>query len=281
MANEENIRKLAAENAQIRADWLKNANEVAAAIPWVQKSQQWDVLCAQAFSATPSGFNLPDTERLLNRLVLENTYLKENQPNLPQVATFVQTGSAVAYSVGTEAASLLTGYAQNGANQIKVWANEHLQHFIQPLQEDPFILVICKKLDLLYPGLTKEFEDAMQTTRAVIAEVSIHSSAGIAMRNVLENLKGNMLYVARQRSRNVKLSKWEDAARIVAKGGPASFEANQLVAKEADWRQLQFETTGLAKNNSTMTPADLEAAYFRWLGLLHGVLSFIDFHDGT
>ena len=282
MANEVEIRKLASENAQLREDWLNHANEVAGAIPWVQKAMRWDVLCANAFGTTPSGYNLPNTERLHNQLVLENNYLKTNQPNLSQnTLSYAATGSAVGYSVGTEAASLLTGYAQNGTTEIKVWANEHLDHFAQPLHEDTFISIICKKLDLLYPGLTKEFEDAMKTTRSVIAGAAINSSAGVAMRNVLENLKGNMLHVARQRSGNKNMSKWEEAARGVAKGGSTSFEANQLVAKEADWKQLWDATTHLAKNNSKMTLADLEAAYYRWLGLVQIVLSFIELHDGT
>jgi len=33
MANEDDICKLAAENVQLRADWLKDANEIATAIP--------------------------------------------------------------------------------------------------------------------------------------------------------------------------------------------------------------------------------------------------------
>lgn len=281
MANEEDIQKLASENAQMYSDWLKRANEVAAVIPAVQKAMQWDFLCAQTFGATPAGQNLPNTERLFNQLAVENSYLKSNQPKLPEVMTFMGTGSALAYSVGTEAASLLSGYSQNGTTEIKAWATQSLGQFTQPLQEDVFITVISSKLDRLYGGLTKEFQDAMQTTRAVLAGASINSSAGIAMRNVLENLKGNMLNAARQRSGNKNLSKWEEAARAVAKGGATSFEANQLVAKEGDWRRLWEETTGLAKNNSKMTLADLEAAYFRWLGLLHSSLSFIELYDGV
>lgn len=282
MATEDEIRKLAEENAQMRADWLKVAREIAVNIPTVEKAMQWDVRCADAFRAAPSGHNLPNVERLQNQLVIENSYLKENQPNLPQaITTYAVTGSAVAYSVGTEAASLFSGYAQNGTTEVKVWAAEQLNQMAEPLQEDTFIAVISSKLDRLYPGLTKEFQEAMHTTRTVIAGAAIHSSAGIAMRNVLENLKGNMLYLARQRSGDQKLSKWEEASKAIAKHGPTSFEAGQLITKEAEWKQLQFDTTGLAKNNSKMTIADLEAAYFRWLGLLHSVLSFIELYDGA
>jgi hypothetical protein len=102
MANEEEIYRLAAENARIYAEWLKCANEVAAAIPVVKKSMQWDVLCAQAIKVSPSGYNLPNSENLLNQLSIENNYLKTSKPSLPQVTSFMQTGSAVAYSVGTE-----------------------------------------------------------------------------------------------------------------------------------------------------------------------------------
>jgi hypothetical protein len=281
MSNEGNIQKLAAENAQIYSDWLKQAIEVAAVIPAVQKSMQWSMLCAGTFGATPVGQNLPNTERLFNQLAVENSYLKKHQPKLPEVMTFMGTGSALAYSVGTEAASLLSGYAQNGTTEIKAWATQGLGQFAQPLQEDVFITVISSKLDRLYAGLTKEFQEAMQTTRTVLAGTSINSSAGIAMRNVLENLKGNILYLARQRSGNEKVSKWEDAARIIAKNGPASFEADQLVAKEVDWKQLQFDTTGLAKNNSKMSRSEVEATYFRWLGLLHSALTYIELYDGA
>lgn len=282
MATEDDIRKLAEENAQMRAGWLKTAKEIVVNIPVVEKAMQWDMRCAEAFRVAPTGYNLPNVERLQNQLVIENTYLKSSQPNLPQaVTTYAGTGSAIAYSVGTEAASLFSGYAQNGTTEIKAWATKQLNELVQPLQEDAFIAVISSKLDRLYQGLTKEFQDAMHTTRTVMAGAAIHSSAGIAMRNVLENLKGNMLYVARQRSGNQNLAKWEEASKAIAKNGPTSFEAYQLVAKEADWKQLQFDTTGLAKNNSTMTVADLEAAYFRWLGLLHSVLSFIELYDGA
>lgn len=282
MAIEDDIRKLAEENTRMRADWLTTAKEIAVNIPIVEKAMQWDMRCAEAFRSAPTGNNFPNVERLQNQLVIENTYLKGSQPNLPQaVTTYAATGSAIAYSVGTEAASLFSGYAQNGTTEVKVWATKQLTEIVEPLQEDTFIAVISSKLDRLYPGLTKEFQEAMHTTRTVIAGAAIHSSAGIAMRNVLENLKGNILYVARQRSGNQKLSKWEEASKVIAKNGPTSFEANQLVMKEADWKQLQFDTTGLAKNNSRMTMADLEAAYFRWLGLLHSVLSFIELYDGV
>lgn len=282
MPIEDDIRKLAQENAQMRADWLTTAKEIAVNIPVVEKAMQWDMRCAEAFRAVPTGYNLPNVERLQNQLVIENSYLKGSQPNLPKaVANYAGTGSAIAYSVGTEAASLFSGYAQNGNTEIKAWAAVQLNEMVQPLQEDAFIAVISNKLDRLYLGLTKEFQDAMHTTRTVIAGAAIHSSAGIAMRNVLENLKGNMIQVARQRSGNKNLSKWEESARIVAKVGATSFEANQLAAKETDWRQLWEETTKLAKNNSNMTIADLEAAYFRWLGLLHSSLSFIELYDGT
>lgn len=282
MANEDDICKLAAENVQLRADWLKDANEIATAIPYVQKAMQWDVLCVEAFRTKPTGQSLPNTERLQNLLVLENTYLKGNQPKLPQaIMTCAVTGSGVAYSVGTEAASLFLSCEQNGTTEVKVWATEQLSQFIEPLQEDTYIALICSKLDRLYPGSTKEFQDAMQTTRAVIAGASIDSSAGIAMRNVLESFNGNMRELGRKRSGNKNLSKWGDVARSVAKGGPTSFEANQLAAKEKDWKQLHDDTTKVAKNDAKLTPADLEAAYFRWLGLLHSALSFIELCDGS
>jgi len=279
MANEEEIRKLAAENAQIRADWLKGASEIVAGIPDVQKAMQWDVMCEEMIRSAPPGYVLLNTERLQSQLVVENYYLKNNLPKIDiKNTTYATSGSAVAYSVGTEAASLLSGVATNGTTEIKVWATKQLEYFVQPLQEDPFIATISSKIERLYPGLTKEFQDAMQTVRSVLA--GINSSAGIAMRNVLENLKGNMLYLARQRSGNQKIREWEEAARVVAKGGGASFESNLLVAKEADWKQMFFDTTGLAKNNSKMKAPDLEAAYFRWLGLVHSILVYIELNDG-
>lgn len=143
---------------------------------------------------------------------------------------------------------------------------------------------IRKKLATLYAGSEAEFDGSLSEYAKAIAGAVAPSSAGIAMRNVLETLNGNMLQLARAAAagKKVQVKSWTDAAVIVAKGAPTSPETNQLLAQKAVYDDLHdMKLTKIAKNDWQPNQSDWEALLAQFLGFLFGVLGLIDLKDGS
>lgn len=99
------------------------------------------------------------------------------------------------------------------------------------------------------------------------------------MRNVVDHLYGHLLNLARRRNTLKTKNKvlWRTLAPLVARHGPHSFEAKQLMAHATVNRDLKAKLSDLAKRRKDRpSPEELETAYSEYLAFLSSVLGWID-----
>lgn len=283
--NPEEIKKLADDICHRGESWLKNAKQVADAIPFVQKTVEFGGQFSQMFASTPPSASTLAWEPVAQALVQTEAVLGSDALQLGNSTLGAAvSGAAIISSAGTHATGLFTGATGSGDAQLQSWARQGLAAFEKLHSAEDNKAFIRKKLATLYAGSEAEFDGSLSEYAKAIAGAVAPSSAGIAMRNVLETLNGNMLQLARAAAagKKVQVKSWTDAAVIVAKGAPTSPETNQLLAQKAVYDDLHdMKLTKIAKNDWQPNQSDWEALLAQFLGFLFGVLGLIDLKDGS
>jgi len=283
MATEKEISELTDQIIQRGTDWIENVKSMNDAVPYVEKTLQLSREILSTFTSCPS--EIPPEKLEPVRCVLEQarSFLGTCMTVAPKgrLAQAI-SGSAFVSAAGTHITQLLNINATNGNASISVWATNHL-HSFEALQADDCTRTFIKnKLNTLYAGSEFEFEQSINTFLQVKQGIGLAAAAGIAMRNVLETLNGNLKELARSNLRKPNLDKWPDVVRAIARGGPASPQADQLVSQKSNYDDLWgAKLTKIAKNDWTPTTAEWNALYSQFMSFLYTTLALIDFKDET
>lgn len=137
-----------------------------------------------------------------------------------------------------------------------------------------------RRHDWLHLDAEVEFQESVEACLAVKNSIGVASAAGIAMRNVLETLNGNLKQLARRNLGNSSIQKigWAAVASAIAKGGSGSLEATRLAALEDDYNDLHHKVlTKIAKNDWSPTETEWDAIFARYITFLYTTLALIDF----
>ncbi len=132
---------------------------------------------------------------------------------------------------------------------------------------------IESKLQLFLSGRHEYFRLAKERLDLYAVDSTDASSVAIAMRNVLDQLKGDLKSKARmQASENVK---WPEIASRLSLGGPGSPHETALLNQKATFDDLYSILSNLAK----ATPAaghTVESAYFMFLDFLEALFAVLN-----
>jgi hypothetical protein len=264
------------------SQWLNVAKQISDAVPFMEQTRQTAQQIADAFTSTPTGYYRPVMSQILTDLGEANRLVQSYAfPVLNPVPVAV-TGSAAISSAANFSLVMLEDAAHDSRAEARHWAITFGGPVRTIAHEEANIAFVRRKLSCLSAGLATEFDQSIAEYRKCLTEISPPSSAGISLRNVLEELNGQMLILARARSSNPNLKGWANAATAIARGSPSSPQVSQLAAQQAIYDDLRNnKLTPAAKNNHSPTGPEWEAIYSEYLRLLYTVLGLIDFMDGT
>ena len=199
------------------------------------------------------------------------------------------TGSAMLTATANYVSSLVEPLKIGSSNALVEWRGRYLKP-IQELQAEPTrIEVIRALLGKLAPKLMEEFTQSITEYQQCRAGTLSPTAAGVALRNVLETLKGELRALAiryEPRAQNLVRSNatgWAEMAKIIGRGGPVSLEVSRLADQELIFDELHGGAglTAILKNDSAPSAAEWDAIYSKYIGLLYAVLGLIDFRDGA
>ena len=265
--------------------WLNHAKSMYESVPYVQQAIKWNQEVKATFVDCPSQYSSTILGEVHSNMQQTKTYFGcyPGLSSLDPLSASV-TGSAFLSSASSSLSALLSVEAFNPLATVSTWAIGHLTKLGEIQTDNLNNQFISRHLDLIKAGGGAEFEESTQTFRAVKSGLGKASSAGIAMRNVLESLNGNTKQLTRKYMGITTTQKidWPTMARTIAKGAPLSAEASQMAAQEMEYKYLHSEfLTKVAKNDLAPTEVEWESGYTRYIGFLYSTLALIDFRGAT
>jgi hypothetical protein len=263
--------KLANAKRVYLGDWLKQAKSVEEVVPKVQ--QQWELAKWEEDTLCHVPNQVPNIlpGDVTSSLAEDLETVHEALPQIPQInvatlcvsAATTSTTSAIIYQATEDARHSGDAHVHSwGATYSEQY--EILQNQLGRQQE------VRSLLHNLNPKLGLEFDDAVSGYRAVLAGTSSQPKAGIALRNVMEHYKGELMNLARQRPKEQKIT-WEDMShRLVDNVGVARKRFQQ---QEKGWGDLQQRLSKVAKGHIQLDESELKRVFTEVLDHLYIVLS--------
>jgi hypothetical protein len=264
--------KIAYEKKVYLTDWVNKAKSVQNAVPKVQEQLDlaaWEesVLCdipEQEAKKVPA-----DITTLLSQ---DLETVRRVLPKIPQIDLPLVCISTAATSTTSTVIYQVTESARHSDNHgLRKWGDLHSQAY-EALQsrlgrEEEVRNLLLK----LTANLAKEFDDAASAYKAAAVNMSTLPNVGIAMRNVLEHFKGELMNLAR-RPHEQKIEWNQIAERLVEDIETAR---QRFMMQEVNWNDLHDRLTKLAKSRIRLDKADLVSIFTEFLDHLYIVLSLV------
>jgi len=269
MSKDEEAKEIIRETKDKIDDYLEKAQKINQTIPNVSLAKENINGLYYAFQSKPPNINLNLGDNCLSVFKRQREAVF-NLPDLPAInVTSVSTITAVSTSAANatifaldaikpetpEASQWLYNFQQNQAN---IQEREEYKNKIQE------ILEIIKK------DFAKEFSISVEEYYRIQTTNDI-SNAALKMRNVLEHLKGELLFKARRLPQDQKI-KWDAMADRIAKIG----YQQDLKNEENNHRLIHDELSRIAKNHEKPTKYEFTIIFSKYILHLYSVLNYID-----
>jgi len=270
------LREAQKRNLKLMQVWLDSLETVKTVAPLVQQAyevKQWEF---EALGAMPdSATDIPHAH-LVKMYSAEQEFWKRNLPPMPNYdEASLAAGTAIAVSSGSATYRFVSRANYLGDPAAQSWSEVYTVQYMHMQGQQQRVDSVRRLLEKLNPDLAVEFDEAVQTYRIASSGWGDTTSVGIALRNVLEHLKGDLNAKAFVHPREQKL-KWPEMAARLAKGGTESLESRALTKAEQEWKSLHQRLTAMAKNLKTGTPTLPNVVFPEWVDHLYIVLHLID-----
>jgi hypothetical protein len=204
--------------------------------------------------------------------------LHQALPKMPEIKYHLIDTSAATTSTTSVKVYQLTDNARHSSNsKIRDWGTiygtqyENLQNQHGREQE------VRNLLHNLKPELAVEFDQAVSEYRAALADTGSNTSAGIALRNVHDHYKGEIMNLARQSIEKQKITWQQMANQLVDDVGVAR---PRFQDQQKEWHDLQQCLSELAKGKAQLKQSELKSIFTKFIDHLHIVLSLINASRG-
>ena len=134
--------------------------------------------------------------------------------------------------------------------------------------------MVCEKLGLLNPRRVDEFDKAWKAAEDGQGRWLTQENAGIAMRNVLEHVKGDLW--ERARCRHSEAMTWRIMAQRLSKAPAGTVGRQTLLDQKSTYDTLHRELTDVAKNLTSASTRDIGSLMTRLQDHLLIVLSSVE-----
>src|ERR1035437_6379705 len=244
---------------QLLSDWIEDLKRRQEQLPYVEKSLELTDYQLDLVSSFPTA--VPPTvksdiiQAYSNTKEFWQSFVETSPGAKPYPITMAVSGLALEASssnIAFEALSAMTvGHPEDLAN----WARgqtigyQNIQH--RQRREE----AVEELIQRLLPVRAAEFEESCTTFAAAVTGAA-QSAWGIAARNLLEHVKGE-LFAAAQKAMNKQKVKWAEFASALARQGVGSNEHAGLLVQENMYNVLHTALTDIAKNRLQLAEQDL------------------------
>jgi hypothetical protein len=268
---DDETKRLAKEKRDYVEQWLANFDKASAIAPSMRQVLEVEKWQYETIVNAPSAAIEIPSQQLNKELDQELQEWKVVLPPMPHY----DVGNVNRAIAGTTV-SILSLYTvvqdarQLPSEEVQSWSRHYATAYedIQKLSERR-----TKVRDLLLtlnPARANEFDIAVKNYEEAIGGWREPESAEIAIRNVLEHYKGDLLEKAKQKEQKVSWATMADRLSAEPMGTPAH---QQLIDQEKIWNELHSTLTKIAKRLNVS--ADLIAVHTKFLDHLFIVLSLI------
>jgi len=198
--------KLAHEKKQYLKEWLEKAKSVQTAIPTVQQQLELASWEEEALSnASNQGVTIPGAVTSFLQQDLE--IMRQTLPQIPEINHFNLDVSSATMSTTSNVLYQVTTKSRNNINfQSHQWGisySEKYEIIQSQLGREQQVRTLLFNLK---ENLASEFEEAVSVYRGALATTASQTNVGIAMRNVMEHYKGEMMNLAREHPCDFKIN---------------------------------------------------------------------------
>ncbi len=265
-------RKLASEKKTYIGNWLSQAKAIADAVPKVQQQLELASWETSALSAAPDEIITPLSGNLNSSLCQDLEIVKRALPQIPEIDLRFLSASTGSTAATAAYIYTITDQARwSVVVPISEWGSRHSNEYLalqDRLEREGEVLNLLSKLK---PSLGNEFKQASNDVKKCLANNISQTSAGIAMRNVLEHFKGELFELARKHPREQKLNWTEIADQLVDHGTPR----DRFKIQEERWNYLQQRLSRLAKGHITIDKLDLKSIFAELIDHIYIILSLV------
>jgi len=263
-------KKLVYEKKKYLSDWLRNAKTIADAVPKVQQQLDAATWESSALSDAPKEIIAPWSEDLCSSLRKDLNIIQRALQPIPEIDPKIVNASIGCLAGTTSEIYMSLNMArQSDVVPIREWGIHHSEEylFLQfRFKREGEVLEILNKF---CPSLGKEFELASNDFRKFLAGTGNRTSAGIAMRNVLERFKGELFDHARKHLREQKLGWNEIADRLMDQGT----SRDRFKRQGERWNSLQQRLSKLAKGRIGMDKEEVKSIFVELVDHLYITLT--------
>ena len=262
-----------------RLDRLRARDEVItrnreATQRWTEETE-W---ITQVQRAWPSQVEPGDLSDLKERLRLGNEGLEAYEQHITSMKLADIRGAGIPATSMSTAGTALFGQVSvlvcHPEPGVAEFARKHTESFDQMLTRNQMSAEVSRLLGRLKPSLIDLFTKAEAEVARCQVQPDSASAAGIALRNVIEKVKGELLALARPRRQPQKSKIWSKIVqRLAITSDPVERQA--LDKSTEDLQELWNELSDIGHENRASSP-DQMRAYFNRLqmslgALLHGL----------
>lgn len=257
-------------------DWLDNLETAKQAAPVVKQAYEQKLWEAESIDTmTDAAAEIPHDD-LMKKYSMEQEFWRNNLPPMPYYDDYsLTTGLAMTIASGSATYQFVSRTSDLSDPTTELWAQQRIQQYVYMQKKQQRINYVSDTLKKLNPDLATEFDKAVETYQLASSNWVERSSAGIALRNVIEHFKGELLERAINRPKEQKIN-WSDMAARLAKGGNASSECQALEDAEKTWKSLHSRLTDVAKNLQAGAATNLDFIFVECVDHLNAVLLLID-----
>lgn len=266
--------KLANAKRVYLGDWLKQAKSVQEAVPKVQ--QQWELAKWEegTLSHVPNQPANIVPGDVTSSLAEDLETVRRTLPEITQTKLVTLDVSVATTSTTSARIYQVTDHARHSHDpHIRGWETKHSEQYESLQSQLGREQQVRSLLHDLKPNLALEFDNALSEYRALLVGISSHAKAGIALRNVIDHCKGEIMNLARQHPKEQKIG-WEQMSeRLVDNVGVVRQRFQQEGKK---WSYLKQRLSKLAKGQKQLDDFELKGLFAEFLDHLYIVLSLVN-----
>lgn len=268
----ERIKQMLKQSIERKELWARNLQSAQQAAPLVQKSLEQDKWQLDIVSTMPESVSEIPDDQYSEFVALSDQIWSGALPIMPTYdESMLATGVAVTNTAGSAAFAIVTRAAELPEPAARAWSAPHKASYVR-LQENQDRMgetrVLLRKL---YPNRANEFDDAERKYRAWRLGSGDRSGAAIALRNVLEHIKGDLMMKAMRKPPEQHID-WRTMAERLAIGGSDDSASKTLIELNQVWNSLHTRLIEIGKNLDAGVVTDLESVFVEWVDLLHSML---------
>jgi len=255
------------------AQWINRQKQAQHIVPFVQSNIESTEWAIDALSKKPDDAGPIPSPGLAEQFREENDYIKQVIPMMPSYDVGTAIGStAAATTAASDVYAFVTRIGDLDTPGAREYSDTYTKRYVD-LQERQDRQSRTRELvsRLGNPKTLKRFDRASEAHAAWKAATGERTAAANEMRNLIYGIKGDLFCMAAKWQRENMT--WQKMAERLARGGPGSPDAHQLLCLEPKHGRLVDLLSDPAKDREGQAAIDLKHVWIQVLDHVYALLT--------